>query len=82
MTQGERVKAVRKSLGLTLEIFGAKIGLKKSGLSLIENGRNELTDSNAKAICREFGVNEDWLRTGVGDMFIPEDVRYLNSSAS
>lgn len=79
MTQGERVKAVRKSLGLTLEIFGAKIGLKKSGLSLIENGRNELTDSNAKAICREFGVNEDWLRTGVGDMFIPEDVRYLNS---
>lgn len=79
MTQGERVKAVRKSLGLTLEIFGAKIGLKKSGLSLIENGRNGLTDSNAKAICREFGVNEDWLRTGVGDMFIPEDVRYLNS---
>lgn len=79
MTQGERVKAVRKSLGLTLEIFGAKIGLKKSGLSLIENGRNELTDSNAKAICREFNVNEDWLRTGVGDMFIPEDVRYLNS---
>lgn len=79
MTQGERVKAVRKFLGLTLEIFGAKIGLKKSGLSLIENGRNELTDSNAKAICREFGVNEDWLRTGVGDMFIPEDVRYLNS---
>lgn len=79
MTQGERVKAVRKSLGLTLEIFGAKIGLKKSGLSLIENGRNELTDSNAKAICREFSVNEDWLRTGVGDMFIPEDVRYLNS---
>ena len=56
MTQGERVKAVRKFLGLTLEIFGAKIGLKKSGLSLIENGRNELTDSNAKAICREFGV--------------------------
>jgi transcriptional regulator with XRE-family HTH domain len=82
MTQGERVKAVRKSLGLTLENFGAKIGLKKSGLSLIENGRNELTDGNAKAICREFNVNEDWLRTGAGgpeNMFIPEDMRYLNS---
>ena len=82
MTQGERVKAVRKSLGLTLENFGAKIGLKKSGLSLIESGRNELTEGNAKAICREFNVNKEWLRTGAGgpdNMFIPEDMRYLNS---
>lgn len=82
MTQGERVKAIRKALGLTLESFGEKLGLKKSGLSLIESGRNELTDSNAKAICREFNVNEDWLRTGAGgpdNMFIPEDMRYLNT---
>lgn len=82
MTQGERVKAVRKALGLTLESFGEKLGLKKSGLSLIESGRNELTDSNARAICREFNVNEDWLRTGAGgpdNMFIPEDMRYLNT---
>lgn len=69
MTQGERVKEVRKALGLTLESFGERIGLKKSGLSLIENGRNDLTEANAKAICREFNVNESWLRAGEGEMF-------------
>lgn len=81
MTQGERVKAVRKSLGLTLEKFGDKIGLKKNSVSQIENGRNDLTEANTKAICREFGVNEVWLRTGEGgddNMFtkVSEDDRF------
>lgn len=81
MTQGERVKAVRKALGLTLEKFGDKIGLKKNSVSQIENGRNDLTEANAKAICREFNVNEVWLRTGEGgddNMFtkVSEDDRY------
>lgn len=71
MTQGERVKAIRKSekLNLTLEQFGDKIGLKKSAMSLIENDKNTLTDSNIKSICREFGVNKEWLLTGEGEMF-------------
>ena len=80
--EDEATNAVCENIKGVLENFGAKIGLKKSGLSLIENGRNELTDGNAKAICREFNVNEDWLRTGAGgpeNMFIPEDMRYLNS---
>lgn len=68
MTQNDRVKEVRKSLGFTLEKFGERIGLKKSAVSLIENGKNELTEGNAKAICREFNVNEEWLRTGNGEM--------------
>lgn len=81
MTQGERVKAVRKSLGLTLEKFGDKIGLKKNSVSQIENGRNDLTEANTKAICREFNVNEVWLRTGEGgddNMFtkVSEDDRF------
>ncbi|SCH36156.1 Predicted transcriptional regulator [uncultured Blautia sp.] len=81
MTQGERVKAVRKKKELTLEAFGNKIGIKKSGLSLIENGRNELTEANLLSICREFHVNEVWLRTGEGgedNMFtkVSEDDRY------
>lgn len=81
MAQGERVKAVRKSLGLTLEKFGDKIGLKKNSVSQIENGRNDLTEANAKAICREFNVNEVWLRTGEGgddNMFtkVSEDDRF------
>lgn len=71
MTRGERVRLARKSLHLTLEKFGEKIGLKRSSLSQIENGINELTESNIKAISREFGVSEDWLRTGEGEMFLP-----------
>lgn len=69
MTQGERIKSVRKSLNLTLEKFGDKIGLKKNSLSQIENGRNSLTEANARAICREFNVNEEWLKNGTGEMF-------------
>ena len=66
----ERIKELRNSLGLTLEKFGEPIGLKKSGLSLVENGKNALTEQNIKAICRVYNVNEEWLRTGEGEMFV------------
>lgn len=70
MTQGDRVKELRKSLNLTLEKFGECIGLKKSTMSAIETGRNSLTNANIKAICREFNANYFWLRDGIGEMFI------------
>ena len=70
MTQGERIREVRKALGLTLEKFGGRIGIKKGAVSQIENGVNNLTDANIKAICREFDVSEDWIRNETGDMFI------------
>ena len=73
MTTNERVKAVRKSLGLTLEKFGEKIGIKKAAVSKIENGENSLTDSNLKSICREFNVDYMWLTTGNGEMFVNTD---------
>lgn len=73
MTQGERVKELRKSLGLTLEKFGEKIGLKKAAVSLIENDKNNLTDANIKSICREFSVDYMWLTTGEGEMFVESD---------
>ena len=66
---GERVKELRKALGLSGEKFGEKIGVTRSGISDIERGRNGLSDSNILAICREFNVNEEWLRTGTGEMF-------------
>ena len=71
MTRGERVRFIRKNsnINLTLEKFGERIGLRKSSLSQIENDINTLTDSNIKAICREFDVREEWLRTGEGEMF-------------
>ena len=77
MTQNERIKEVRKSLGLTLEKFGERIGLKKSAVSLIENGKNAVTDANVKAICREFGVDYIWLTTGDGEMFIDSDDDFI-----
>ncbi len=77
MTINERVKVIRKSkeVNLTLEKFGERLGLKKNTLSAIETGRNALTEQNIKAICREFNINEEWLRTGNGEMTIdyPED---------
>lgn len=77
MTQNERIKEVRKSLGLTLEKFGERIGLKKSAVSLIENGKNAVTDANVKAICREFGVDYIWLTTGDGEMFVESDDDFM-----
>ena len=65
----ERVKELRKALGLSGEKFGEKIGLKKVAVSQIETGRNNLTEQNIISICREFKVNEDWLRYGTGEMF-------------
>lgn len=77
MTQNERVKEVRKSLGLTLEKFGNKLGVQKSAISKIEKGENSLTEANIKAICREFGVDYIWLTTGEGEMFVESDDEFL-----
>ena len=69
-TVNERVKQLRKTLDLTMEKFGEKIGVKKSAISLIESGKNSLTEQMIKSICREFDVDEEWLRNGTGSMFI------------
>ena len=73
MTQNERVKEVRMTLGLTLEKFGDRLGIKKAAVSKIEKGENSLTDANIKAICREFSVDYMWLTTGEGEMFVETD---------
>ena len=69
MTEGERVKYLRKELGLTLEKFGDNLGVTKTAISNIEKGIRNLTDQMAKSICREYGVREEWLRTGDGEPF-------------
>ena len=71
MKQGYRVRELRKELGLTLEKFGKSLGVGKTAISKIENGENGLTDQMILSICREFNANEEWLRTGEGDMFVP-----------
>ena len=77
MTQGERVRELRKSLNLTLEKFGGHLGVKKNAISAIENGRNSLTDQMTKSICREFNVDYMWLTTGDGEMFIDNDDDFI-----
>ena len=77
MTQGERVKEIRKALGLTLEKFGEKVGVTKQTVSRIENGVNNLTEQMTKAICREFGVDYIFLTTGEGEMFVDSDDDFL-----
>ena len=69
MTNGERVNEVRKSLGLTLEKFGEKLGVTKTTISRIEKGVNNLTDQMAISICREYNANYDYLMYGEGEMF-------------
>ena len=68
MTQGERVKKVRKSKEMTMEKFGERLGVTRTAISNIEKGYRGLTEQMLKAICREFNVNETWLRTGDADM--------------
>ena len=73
MTQGERIKDVRNSLGLTLEKFGERIGVTRGSMSNIENGNRNLTEQMTKSICREFSVDYMWLTTGEGEMFVESD---------
>lgn len=65
----ERIRELRKALGLTLERFGEALGVGKTAINKIESGQNNVTDQMFKSICREFDVNEEWLRTGEGEMF-------------
>lgn len=72
-----RLKEVRKALNLTQEEFGKQLGVRKSTISNLESGRFGLTDTMLKLVCRQYQVNEEWIRTGQGDMFFDADVDYL-----
>lgn len=62
----KRVFKVRTALNLSMEKFGSKIGLTRSAISKMEAGTSGLSEQTIKSICREFNVNEEWLRTGEG----------------
>lgn len=67
---GERVRALRKSEGLTLAKFGEMIGISNPSVSNIESGKTSPSKQTVLAICREFGVSEAWLRDGAGEMLV------------
>lgn len=75
-----RLKKLRKSLNLNGEEFGNILGVTKAAISKMETGAVGITEQTIKSICREFNVNEQWLRNGDGDMFnsISEDEELKN----
>jgi HTH-type transcriptional regulator/antitoxin PezA len=66
----ERIKMLRKYLNLTQQAFAGRIGLKQNSIALIESGKRNISNQAIFGICREFRVNEQWLRTGEGEMFV------------
>ncbi len=67
----DRLKTLRKELGLTQEKFAERLSMKRNSIANYEIGRNEPIDAVIALICKEFNVNETWLRTGTGEMFKP-----------
>lgn len=66
----ERLKIIRLKLKLTQEDMGTKIGVTNATISRLEKGVNNFTERVITSICREFNVNEEWIRHGTGEMFI------------
>lgn len=65
----ERLKELRKTLGLTLEEFGKRVGVTRSAIGKIEKGDRGITEQMTLSICREFRVDYFWLTEGIGEMF-------------
>lgn len=66
----ERLKKLRKTLDLTQQEFADRIGIARGNIASYEVGKTAISNAVISLICREFNVNEEWLRTGNGDMFI------------
>ena len=67
----ERIRELRKILDLNQTEFGTRIGIKQGSIAAYESGARTPMDTVILSICREFNVNETWLRTGEGEMFAP-----------
>lgn len=76
MNIGDRIRTVRKQLGLNQTDFGEKIGLKQTSLAQIETGARTATDRTTILICEKFGVNKVWLIEGRGEMFESADMEF------
>lgn len=69
----DRIKDIRKAFKLTQTEFGERVGVKGNTVTGYETGIRTPSEAVVKAICREFGCSEEWLRTGSGEMFPPDD---------
>lgn len=82
MTIGERIKKVRKAKGLTQQELADKLGSVQNTITGYETGRRTPSSAVVALICKTYHVNEEWLRTGAGEMFAPEDGSLLKRIAS
>ena len=68
----ERIKQLRKCCGVTQQEFADRLGISRSNVATYETGKSNLGEAVIALICREFNVNDEWLRNGTGEMFNPE----------
>ncbi len=65
-----KIKEIRRELGMNQMEFAKRLGMSQSTLAMIEVGRRSFNNKHIKLICSEFHVNERWLRSGIGEMFV------------
>ena len=70
----ERIKKIRKELDLTQQEFANRLGTARNNIAGYETGKRSPSNAVISLMCKEFNVNETWLRTGEGDMFIELDM--------
>ena len=78
---GKRVAEIRKNAGLNQTDFASSLTMGQSALAMIETGKRDLTEKNARLICLTYNVNYDWLVNGKGEMFLPaidEEMNYVS----
>ena len=68
----DRIRLIRKKMGLNQIEFAQRIGLTQTFISMLELGKAPLIEKNIKLICATFAINEDWLRSGIGEMIASE----------
>lgn len=81
MNINQRIKELRKALGLNQKEFGARIGMGQAGVSKLEQDGGTVIDQNIRLICTTFGVSERWLREGTGDMLAQTRDDYVREFA-
>ena len=79
----ERLREIRLALNLSQDEFATRLGITKSSISGHETGRRNMSEQTITSICREFDVNEEWLRTGEGEMFLarPQEDEFIRAAA-
>lgn len=78
---GARLKEIRMSLGLSQLDMASKLGISNGHLSDLEKDRKNITEPTVKILAYEFNVNDDWLKTGKGEMFLSSDEKFAELSA-